>query len=450
MPHASIHEPSRQVPVALDCDIVVIGGSCTGVFAAVRAARLGARVAIVEKQNCFGGVATAGLVNIWHSLHDTEGKQRIIGGLTAEVIERLRKRDAVAEIGNVTNAFLLNTEELKIELDELIVEHHITPFLHSFYAAPVVEDGRLAAVILENKDGRQAIRARQFIDATGDGDVAVDLNLSAYRHAACQPPTLCAKIAGFDTLRDFDWQAAIREHGHEFALQKDWGWGCGIPGIPNLHMRADTHVFGINAASGRELTNAEIEGRRQVRAMLDVIRKYGPAGNAVALASLAAVIGIRETRHIAASYQLTGDDVLYGRRFDDAIANGSYRVDIHHAENTGITFRYLDGAEETISERGQPAIHGRWRDPLPTDPTCYQIPYRCLVQQHVPNLIMAGRMLDADPIAFSAARVMVNLNQTGEAAGVAAWLALDEGVSLADIDVARLRNSLAKGGSIIL
>jgi len=167
MSPATIHEPSREIPVTLDCDIAVIGGGCTGVFAAVRAARLGARVAIIEKQNCFGGAATAGLVCIWHSLYDTEGQQVIIGGLSAEVIERLKKRDAVRMTANMSSAFILNTEELKIELDELVVEHHITPFLHSFYTSPVMRDGRLDAVILENKDGRQAIRARQFIDASG-------------------------------------------------------------------------------------------------------------------------------------------------------------------------------------------------------------------------------------------------------------------------------------------
>lgn len=263
-------------------------------------------------------------------------------------------------------------------------------------------------------------------------------------------PTTCAKLYGLDTLRNFDWQAAIREHGHEFGLHKDWGWGTGIPGMPGLQFRADSHVFGQDLVASEGLTRAEMEGRRQVRAMMDVMRKYGPEGSAVALADLGAVIGIRETRHLAARYRLTGDDVLYGRRFDDAIANGSYPVDIHHAKGSGITFRYLDGTERVIPERGLPAVKGRWREPLPIDPTFYQIPYRCLVQDRAPNLIFAGRMLDADPVAFSAARVMINLNQTGEAAGVAAWLALNEGCKLAEVDTTRLRSMLADGGSVML
>lgn len=445
-----IQEPKRDIPVVHETDVCVIGGSCTGVFAAVRAARLGARVAIVEKQNCFGGVATAGAVNIWHSLHDTQDSQLIIGGLTEEMIQRLKKRKAVQQTGHACSAFILNTEELKIELDELVLEHRIKPFLHTFYAAPITEGGAISAVLIENKNGRQAIRARQFVDATGDADLALSLGLQAFQPDTLQPPSTCAKVYGFETLGDFNWVGAVKEHGHEFGLSPDWGWGTGIPGLPGISMRADTHVFGVNAADAEQLTNAEIEGRRQVRAIMDVIRKYGPPEGAIALADLAATLGVRETRRVVAQYRLTGDDVLNGRRFPDAIANGSYRVDIHHDSDSGITFRYLDGTEKVISERGAKPVIGRWREQSAENPTFYQIPFRCLVQAQVPNLILAGRMLDADKVAFSAARVMVNMNQTGEAAGTACALALEQEKALHEIDPRQIRQSLAEGGSIIV
>jgi hypothetical protein len=446
----AIREPSREIPVAHTCDICVVGGSCTGVFAAVRAARLGARVAIIERHNCFGGVATAGCVNIWHSLRDTIGKRPIIAGLTIEVIERLKRRGAVNEGDNAATAYRLNTEELKIELDELVSESRITPFLHTFYAAPVVAGGTLQAVIVENKGGRRAIMARQFIDATGDADLALDLGLPSYQPETLQPPTTCAKVAGLGSLTGFDWQGAVREHGHEFGLRRDWGWGASIPGLADIQLRADTHVFDADTADADQLTAAEIEGRRQVRAILDVIRTYGPPDAPVTLVDLAAVIGTRETRRIAAGYRITGDDILQGRRFEDAIANGSYRVDIHHSDGPGITFRYLDGTETVVPERGLPARQGRWRPPQADDPTFYQIPLRSLVPGRVSNLILAGRMLDADKTAFSALRVMVNMNQTGEAAGVAAWQALDSGCAADQLDAARLRRTLSAGGSIII
>ncbi len=446
----AIRESEREIPVIYEADVAVVGGSCTGVFAAVRAARLGMSVAIIEKQNCFGGVATAGAVNVWHSLCDTKGAQTIIGGLTREVIERLNKRDAVLNGTDLASEFCLNTEELKIELDELIVENRITPFLHTFYAAPVVEEDRLQAVIIENKNGRQAIRAQQFVDATGDADLALHLGLPSQAQEHLQPPTTCAKIYGLGSLGDFDWQSAVREHGSEFGLDPDWGWGGPIPGMPDVQMRADTHVFNTDVSDAEQLTRAEIEGRRRIRAFMDVIRKYGPPHSSIALADLAATIGARETGRITARYRLTGDDVLSGRRFDDAIGNGSYRVDIHHADKPGITFRHLDGTEEIISERGMPAQTGRWRDPLPEDPTFYQIPFRCLVQERMPNLVLAGRMLDADKIAFSAVRVMVNMNQTGEAAGTACVLAIQNDCAIWDVDPQLLRETLSEGGSVIL
>ncbi len=147
--------------------------------------------------------------------------------------------------------------------------------------------------------------------------------------------------------------------------------------------------------------------------------------------------------------QLTGDDVLLGRRFDDAIANGSYRVDIHHQDKPGITFRYLDG-REVYARPGYPDEVSRWRPKTDADPTFYQIPYRCLVPGTYPNLLMAGRMIDADVQAHAAIRVMVNMNQTGEAAGVAAVLAMRAGQPVGELDPEAVRRELAAGGSVVI
>jgi ribulose 1,5-bisphosphate synthetase/thiazole synthase len=115
-----VSEPSRQLPVIHEADICVLGGSGTGLFAAVRAARLGAKVVIVEKQNCFGGVATLSMVNAWHSLLDTEFKRQVIGGLTVEMVERLKRRNVIQSIERSHSfGFVFNSEELKLDLDEL-------------------------------------------------------------------------------------------------------------------------------------------------------------------------------------------------------------------------------------------------------------------------------------------------------------------------------------------
>jgi ribulose 1,5-bisphosphate synthetase/thiazole synthase len=118
----AIVEPSRQIAVIAEADVCVLGGSCTGVFAAIRAARLGAKVVLVEKQNCFGGTATNSMVNVWHSLMDTEFKRQIIAGLTVEVLERLKKRGAMrANSGSHSVGFSFNSDEMKIELDEMVM-----------------------------------------------------------------------------------------------------------------------------------------------------------------------------------------------------------------------------------------------------------------------------------------------------------------------------------------
>lgn len=458
-----IKEEAKEIPIFHEADICVLGGSCTGVFAAVRAARLGARVVLVEKQNAFGGVATSGLVNVWHTLYNTEFNKQIIAGLTAETIERLTRIGAVQEEKKSHSVgFVLNTEELKIELDRFCIEEQVKVYLHTMFVAPYLKDGKLEAVIVENKSGRGAIRAKVFIDATGDGDLAARLNLEQRIASHFQPSTMCSKISGWGSNGEQDDMTgsnrliglgdipeARLKYKDEFNLPEGFGWGRHVPGTNDTYMYAGTRIYHANSADGDQLTFSEMEGRRQVRAIMDMIRKYGPS-NKIALVSLPSYIGTRETRHINCSYRLTGEDVLYGKSFDDTIAYCSYRVDIHHQDKPGLTLRYLDG-EQVYIRPGYPNEVSRWREKTAVNPTYYQIPYRCLLPNGPhDNVIVAGRMIDVDEDAFGGVRVMVNMNQTGEAAGVASYLALTQNKSLAGIDVAELRQTMKTGGSIMI
>lgn len=432
--------------ISHETEVCVIGGSCTGVFAAIRAARLGAKVCIIEKQNAFGGVATNSLVYVWHSLMNTEFSKQIIAGLTEETMDRLKKRNAVnIEEKSEHAGFKFNSQELKIELDEMVLEHGIQPFFHTSFSEPVLEDGNLIGVIIDNKDGRSIIKAKQFIDASGDGDLAARLGLDSYRSDIMLPPTTCAHFEGWNSVRE-EIAQLIRDKGSEFNLKPGYIWGNNLP-ESDTRMIAGTRVYEVDCSKAADLTRAEIEGRRQVRAIMDIARKYIPE-NELVLTALPSQIGIRQTRQIKCQYQLTGDDVLNGKSFDDAIAYGSYRVDIHHHDKPGITFRYLDG-REVYSSPGKPKERGRWRPETATNPTFYQVPFRSILPGKYDNLIIAGRMLDADPVAFSGVRVMVNMNQLGEAAGTAAYLALNKGVAIGDLSAKVVRNTMIKGGSII-
>ncbi|MDD4690044.1 MAG: FAD-dependent oxidoreductase [Eubacteriales bacterium] len=431
-------------------DVCVIGGSCTGVFAAIRAAEDGYNVCIIESSNCFGGTATAGFVNIWHTFYDAEYKTKIIGGLSQEVVDLLAKKDAVIETPNSPHrGYTFDSEQLKFVLDRMVIESEITPYLHTSFYDAETEGNKITSITVGNKDGLFKIGAKFFIDATGDGDLCRRVGIESYYDEAMQPPTMCARLYGIMPDQYGLVSQTLREHGDEMDLGKDWGWRGFTPGDPRFVLSADNHVFNVNCANADDLTYAEIEGRRRVEGIEYLLKKY--IDSKIQITALPSYIGIRETYHIKSMHQANVEDILYGKRFEDAVINGSYRVDYHHADTSGITFKYLDGTQEVIPEAGAKMELSRWREPIDVDPTLYQLPYGALVPaSKLENILMAGRMIDADREAFSALRVMVNCNQMGEAAGQAAAIALHEGIRAKDVSTKDLRSALSHKGAIII
>jgi len=458
-----LQEPARQVPVVDEVDLCVLGGSCTGVFAAVAAARLGLRVALVEDYGFFGGVATAGLVNIWHTLESIDGEQTIIGGMTREVIDRLAERDAVLfkDPGVWHGSFHLNTEVLKLVLDAMVLEAGVRPFLHTHFSAPHVEDGRPVAAILEDKNGRRAIRARYFIDATGDGDFVHRAGLPTRKDAHVQPPTMCVILRGLQALAaagagpaasafpGLNLRQIIFDPRYPQALPEGNAWWTQVPGSTDETLLAGCRVFGADCSDADQLTQAELDGRRQVGRVADLFREHFLGGRGQPLVTVAAHIGIRQTRQACCQHRLTQEEVLRGIRFSDAIANGTYPVDIHHHDRAGITFRWLDGRERTRDAAGN-VVEGRWLPEGETPARFYQIPYRALIPQGATNVLVAGRLIDADAGAFGAIRVMVNCNQTGQAAGVACALAARANADIGAVDPTALRQELSRQGAIVV
>jgi len=453
---STIHEPARQTPVVADVDICVIGGSTTGVFAALAAARLGASVALVERQGYFGGSATASLVCVWHSPMDSVFEQQIVGGLPIELMDRLKRRRAVSEYRSSSSYhYVFSPSGMILALDSMVGEagDRIRPFLHTQFATVVTDgEGSVKAAITEDKSGRRAIRARIFVDASGDADLAHRMGLPTYKRAHLQPPTVCALLQGLDKIAQgspgFDLRREVFNPKYAEALRPGFLWSAQLPGT-DLTMVAGTRVHGADCSDADQLTQAELEGRRQVRAILDILHAHVPGGEQVTLQGLPSRIGVRETRHVRCLHRLTEREVLKGERFADAIANGSYRVDVHAAEGDGLIFRYLDGREVTVLADGTHR-EGRWRPEETHSPTFYQVPYGSLVPAGARNVLVAGRCLDADEGAFGAVRVMINTAQMGEAAGVAAWLAINSGVDVGDVDTEALRRQLTKQGAIML
>lgn len=449
-----IIEPARDIKVINDVDIVVLGGSCTGVFAAVRAARLGAKVAIVEAAGAFGGTATNSFVCIWHSLTDDTYERQIIAGLTEEMLERLKAVPNGLRVRTPKeykwrapyySTYILNTEEMKIELDRMVLESGITPYLHTRYSAPYVEDGELKAVIIENRSGRAAIRAKFFIDATADGFLGADIGMEVYYHEGFQPATTGARVAGWEKLTKPN--NILRTDENRLRIGGRAGWEINVPGTKNVSSWCKAQFVG-DCSNADILTQGEITGRAQVREMMNILRESDPCGNDLSLVALSPMIGIRETRQLKCSYQVTGEDICYGKHFDDAIGYCAYPVDVHIPQMP-TTFRYLDGWERHSTPSGE-IEEVRWREDAGEYPHYWQIPYRSILPENIPNLMVCGRCIDSDKDAHGALRVMISLNQTGEAAGVACFEALTSGKSVQTIDFVAFRQKMNSGGSIIL
>jgi len=451
MKRPTILEPAREIPVVGEFDLCVIGGSCTGVFAAVRAARLGLRVAVVEQNILLGGMAVAAQVNEWHSLHDTAGETLIIGGLTREVLDRLCGRGMVGDCVRQHRGpyFQFNSAEMALELDALAVEEGVQLFLKTSCVSAVREGARVEAAIIEDKSGRRAIRARVFIDASGDGDLLRRAGFSAWKNDTLQPVNYQMLAAGFHRLQESTGRHAwdtVKHLAKEFAypLENGTPWINGYPAPADVSNIYGPRMNGVDASDAAQLTEAVLSGRRHLRVLLGMVRQE--CGPQVAALALAHALGVRETWHAACLHRLNAEDLLAGKFFTDTIAAGTYPVDVHSPEGT--ILRYLDGREEVIS-RDAGRIWRRWRDETVSTPPCYHIPYRCLVPQGAENLLVAGRLLDADREAFGGVRVMVNMNQTGEAAGVAAFLALRENVPVPAVESGLLQKTLREGGSAL-
>ncbi len=440
-------EPEKKIPVCDECDVFVAGGSCTGVFAAVRAARMGAKVVLAERENCLGGMATAALVNIWHSLKDTDYKEQVIAGLTAEMTERLVKSGSAILDDNPSTAITFDPNRLKYELDKLVKEEKIKVYLHTVCADVLCDGNKITAALIENKDGRSAVRANFFIDATGDGDLMKRLGAAGCKGSPLQPPTPCFLMQG--SLDGVDYKSIILDHGAEFGLDNDFGWSAPVPGLDGISLRAEFHVFGADCSKASDLTFVEMEGRRKAYAFCEVINKY--ANTNLRVVCLSSLAGIRESNHYDSITKACGWDMLYGKRYEDAVLNGTYRVDVHD-EKGGVKFYYLDGKTVYMHGVQRNHVYGDWRaEKGITSPAAkfYQIPFSVLVQKEWENIIAAGRMINADTMAFGALRVMVNLNQLGEAAGVAAVMSIDKNCPVSKLDGKEVRKKLRDGGSAL-
>lgn len=418
-----ITEASRQTPIAGTADVIVCGGGPAGVTAAICAARLGARVRLIEVNGCLGGVWTAGQLT-WMFEMNQPGFARELSDLLDQRGGAFRQPVDKAAAPKVNGCYSYDAEAMKVLLEELCVGLGIDILLKTRVVSTVVEDGRIAGVVTENCGGRQAWRAATVIDASGNGDVAAlagcAWEMGRPEDGATQPLTLMALMTVDDpeALRPWvsfwrgslDWSERHTVVGRCLASLAEAGItpSYGKPTIfhtsEKLFSLMINHEYGVSAIDGQQMTNATLRARAELFRAVEALRGLGGPFTGLRLIASAEQIGIREGRRIQGRYRLTRDDLLAGRRFPDAVARASFNIDVHHP-------RREEGSDMKL-QSVQP----------------YDIPLRCCLARDIDGLLLAGRCISGDFHAHASYRVTGVAARLGQAVGTCAALACRTGI----------------------
>ncbi|MEG0766379.1 MAG: FAD-dependent oxidoreductase [Clostridia bacterium] len=399
-----------ETQVKGEYDVVVVGGGPAGVGAALAAARGGMRTLLIERFSCLGGMWTSGLVN---PLFDFANK----GGIVQEIVEGINALGMQSSSGKM---YTFDMETMKVLLDRKMKEAGVTVLFHTYFARPLVKNGAMEGIVVENKGGRAAYLAKRVIDCTGDGDVAAragaPFDMGREGDHACQPMTLMCKISQMDFVQQEDYpygnrnelfdlmqRAAARagKPDYDFNFEKPW-----LLRLPGLHtgVLQMTHMRNYNPLSPEDLSRAEMEGRERVQDAMAFFHQYMPQFANAQLDQTAAMIGVRESRRIRGEYTLTLEDVRTGRTFEDGFATCCFGVDIHQPDG-----------------KGQEKNDGCYRS------RPYQLPYRALVPLAVEQLLVAGRCISGSFEAHASYRVTGDCVAMGQTAGIAAALSIRQG-----------------------
>lgn len=420
------YEPAREVPVAEETDVVVCGGGPAGVAAAIAAARTGARTRLLEMHGCLGGIWTVGLLS-W--IIDVRDKPGLMDEITAE----LERRGARAPRGGTDYAY--DPEAMKLLLEQMCLEAGVRiQLLTQVVAAGLGHNDRIAFALTESKSGRQAWRAKVFVDATGDGDLAAragcGFDVGRQWTGRCQPMSLEALIIGVRAQDIEPFIGGGREEPKRRLLAEMKRAGVepsyASPTIfrirDDLFCLAANHEYGVSATDAAQITDATIRARAEINRLVDALRSLGGPWANVRVVATGAQIGVREGRRIHGLYRVTADDLVAGARHDDAICRVNFGVDVHSTDPT----KGKSYSGENV--RARP----------------YDIPLRALIAKDVDGLLMAGRCISGDFIAHSSYRVTGNAVAMGQAAGVTAALAALSDKSPKDVHWAEVKRGLER------
>lgn len=408
---------TRKVPVRYTADVAVVGGGIAGVSAACAAAKSGARVILVERFAVTGGMLTTG------GVANFCGQMSGQGEVFDEIVRDLRTFNAIG----YGKDSCFHYEILALILQELLLKRKVKLLLHTrFVDARVSDDGRVRECIVSGKSGPEAVRARQFIDCTGDGDLA--------------------RYVGFDIMKGgpsgyqlpMSLMYFVRHVDPEDARpQLPEGWFHPVRTARDLPMTSiwpdgpESNAVKIkipmfDSTDTESLSRAEIAARRRMMEVLDYYQRQ--EHKPWLLDHCSPIIGIREGCRIVGDYVLSVDDLRAGRAFDDGVARGTFYLDGHKPDDDKRTYILP-------------------KDQLKVPP--YQIPLRSLIARDGRNLMMAGRCFSADQLALSSARVSTTGSMMGQAAGITAALCVKNRCDPRDVDPSEVKRIVvARGGEL--
>lgn len=434
----------RRVPVRYEADVAVIGGGIAGVCAAAAAARSGARVVLVERFGVVGGLLTSGGVA---NFDDARTVWEPLGEVFTEILADMKAWNAV---GNETyfKPATFHYETLAVVLQELLLRRGVKLLLHTRCVDARVRDGRITEALVCGVSGPEALRARQFIDCSGESVLAraagfaimgdwekdprrIEMSLMYFVRQVDETPIWPSMPGGWSKgLADIHLPQREQDVAYRNQLKPGLpeGW-CpeSVSGKAALFNSISVWPDGpggkavklwfppVDCTDTEAVTAAEIQARR---CMMEAVEYYQRVQKKPwRLDHAASIIGTRDAALIAGDYVLTMDDLLEGRRFDDAVARGTYHLHLPP---------YPPGMGDTRP---------------------HHIPLRCLIARDGRNLLMAGRNLSADRQAQSSARVTTSGVMMGQAAGIAAALAALKQVDVRDLDPGEIRDIVLQRGA---
>jgi FAD-dependent oxidoreductase family protein len=437
-----LSEPARQTPIGGEYEVVVLGGGPAGIAAAASAARHGRKVLLVERYGFLGGMGTAAGVTNFCGLHANvfgEIKQ-VVHGLADDLLARI---DALGGLNKPhlvlgkTFAQAYDTAAYKLAADALLADAKADLMFHALAVGVAMEsDTRIGALLLETKSGRMAMRGQVFIDCSGDGDLAAFAG-AAFEKADMLYPSMMFRIANVDADKAGEAWRTIPElmreaeaRGAKFPRKgaivrpqrHSSEWRVNVTQVKRADGRA---IDGIDA---RELSYGEVEGRRQVHAFFQFLKREAPGFTDAYIMDIPPQLGIRETRRITGAYQLTADDVLGCADFPDTVGVNGWPLEMHVAGD--VVWRW----PEIPGSRGHNQLPYRMLMPLRADGRAFD------------NLLVGGRCASMTHEAQSAARVSGACFVMGEATGTAAHLALAGNVACSKIALGDLQHSLEMNG----